>query len=308
MSNYNEFNNQNYNTNINPNADNNFINNMTNENFINMASSIDLETLNGTNIMDLNRDANLPIINNSSVNMPSFNSTPSFNNMPSFNSTQMNNLPPLNNIQTFNNLPQLPINNLNLPLQINSRDTTKDKDLVRSITKELINNFRENNISLHDDNGTYNSNYSKKNKISNLNLNMSDDDINSYVTREEYMNAEGYDNTDGEAKDTSKIKKSKKIHEYKDELKRGLEHVMSENGVPNSPSVTSYIFDDLFNIKEFIILFGVYFLLSQEMVKDLFAQYFTSLNPDDTGRVHVKGVIIYGLILTVLFMVFKKIL
>ena len=44
------------------------------------------------------------------------------------------------------------------------------------------------------------------------------------------------------------------------------------------------------------------------MVKDLFGQYFTSLNPDDSGKVHVKGVIIYGLILTVLFMVLKKII
>ena len=107
---------------------------------------------------------------------------------------------------------------------------------------------------------------------------------------------------------TSKNKKSKKIYEYKDDLKKGFEHMMSENGVPASTSMTSYIFDDLFNLKEFIILFGIYFLLSQEMVKDLFGQYFTSLNPDDSGKVHVKGVIIYGLILTVLFMVLKKII
>jgi hypothetical protein len=84
--------------------------------------------------------------------------------------------------------------------------------------------------------------------------------------------------------------------------------MLSENGVPASENVSSYIFDDLFNIKDFVILFGVYFLLSQEMIKDLFAQYFTSLDPDDTGKVHVKGVIIYGLILTILFMVLRKII
>ena len=83
--------------------------------------------------------------------------------------------------------------------------------------------------------------------------------------------------------------------------------MMSVNGVPESSNLTSYIFDDLFNLKEVALLFGIYFLLSQEMVKDLFAQYFTSLNPDDTGKVGVKGVIIYGLILTVLFMVLKKV-
>ena len=83
---------------------------------------------------------------------------------------------------------------------------------------------------------------------------------------------------------------------------------MSQNNIPESSSITSYIFDDLFNIKDFALLFGIYFLLSQEMVKDLFSQYFTSLNADDSGKVHVKGVIIYGLILTVLFMVLKKII
>jgi len=303
MSNYNEFNNQNYNTNINQNMDNNFMNNVSNEKFINMASSIDLDTLNGTNIMDLGRDSNAPILNNLTPSIPSFNNMPSLNNMPSFNAVQMNNMPPLNNVQNFNNLPQMNIPNLNISPQINPQNMNQDKHLVKSITKELINNLRENNISLHDDNGTYNSNYSKKSK-NNINVMDVDPVENGYVNAD----GDGYDDASHDSSDTIKNrKKSKKIYEYKDEFKKGFEHMMSENGVPSSPSVTSYIFDDLFNLKEFIILFGVYFLLSQEMVKDLFAQYFTSLNPDDSGRVHVKGVIIYGLILTVLFMVLKKI-
>lgn len=60
------------------------------------------------------------------------------------------------------------------------------------------------------------------------------------------------------------------------------------------------------NYKEFALLFFVYFLLSQEMIKDGFALYFTSLNPDNTGRIGVKGVIIYGLLLTTIFILLRN--
>ena len=60
------------------------------------------------------------------------------------------------------------------------------------------------------------------------------------------------------------------------------------------------------NYKEFALLFFVYFLLSQEMIKDCFAIYFTSLNPDDSGRIGIKGVISYGLLLTTLFIILRN--
>lgn len=264
MSNYNEYNNQNFNVN-------------QEHNFVNLANSIDLDNLNGTNILDLNRE--------------NFNNVP-INNMPNFNIP--NNLPPLNNIPLMNNIINTePFNNINSNTQNNS--IGQDKHLIKSITRELINNLKENNISLHDDNTTY---ISMKNKP---NLVDASDTSNNY---DNYDNYENYDNYNKEGKK----KKNKKSFEYKNDIKKGFEHMMSENGVPGSESLSSYIFDDLFNLKEFIILFGVYFLLSQEMIKDLFAQYFTSLNPDDTGKVNVKGVIIYGLILTILFMVLKKVI
>ena len=190
MSNYNEFNNQNYNTNTNQNPDNNFMNNITNEKFINMASSIDLDTLNGTNIMDLGRDSNVPTLNNSTPLNPmsSFNSMPmpTFNNMGSFNNVSpMNNMGAMNSVQTFNNLPLANTANYNVPPQNNSQNIGQDKHLVKSITKELINNLRENNISLHDDNGSYNSNYSKK---SNKNIEHIDSIPNDYENENNYDN------------------------------------------------------------------------------------------------------------------------
>jgi hypothetical protein len=317
MSNYNDINNPNNNPNINQNPDNNFISNMTNENFINMASSINLDNLNGTNIMDLGRDT-LSTINN----LPSLNTISSYNNM-----TSLNNKSPMNNIQYFNNLSSANLaNNMQNNMQNNNNNSQiqgqgqgqdygqaqaqaqgQEKHLIKSITRELINNLKENNILVHDDNTTYNSKFTNKSNKIRIGKKSNDSSNEDYENYENYENYEKInENISNQSGNMPIKKKSKKIYEYKDDLKKGLEHMMSENGVPAPSNVTSYIFDELFNLKEFIILFGVYFLLSQEMVKDIFAQYFTSLNPDDSGKIHVKGVIIYGLILTILFMVLKK--
>lgn len=249
MSNYNDFN-KSYNPNINLNSD--LMNGITNENFINIAKTIDLDNLNGTNIMDLSGQ-------NNNFSLPQSNSA----------------LP--------NSYQNTGLTNQQQSGFMNPQTGSQDKHLIKSITKELINNLKENNISLRDENT---SSYSK-NKYSDVSSELTDlDDLEE----DEYL----------------KKKLKNKKHEYKDELKKGIENIMVENGLPKSSS--SYIFDEIINFKEYIILFGIYFLLSQEMVKDLFAQYFTSLNPDDMGRIQVKGVIIYGLVLTVLFAIFKKII
>jgi hypothetical protein len=291
MSNFNEYNNQNFN------QGDNFINNMGKENFVNMASSIDLDNLNGTNIMDLNKN-NLNSTLNPTQNISSFNMP---NNIPLTNYNSYNNMSTMPTMPTMSTMPttiSIPqINNVpfinNIP-PIGNIESGQDKHLIKSITREIMNNLKENNISLHDDNTTYQSKR-KNSEYDNIELS------NQYdLTDNPYIN--NHENSEN----SNEKKKSKKSYKYKDEIKKGVEHMLSENGVPASEDVSSYIFDDLFNLKDVIVLFGVYFLLSQEMIKDLFAQYFTSLNPDDTGKVHVKGVIIYGLILTILFMVFRK--
>lgn len=103
-------------------------------------------------------------------------------------------------------------------------------------------------------------------------------------------------------------KKSKKNREKLDNIiKDNLENFVEDKiPVKNSKNFLSYIFDDCFGIKDFILLFSIYFILSQDMIKDLFAGYFTCLNPDEEGKVGVKGIIVYGLILTTIFMLSKK--
>ena len=112
-------------------------------------------------------------------------------------------------------------------------------------------------------------------------------------------------------KDEQPFDKNKKIKKNKEKLdniiKDNIENFVEDKiPIKNSKNFLSYLFDDCFGIKDFILLFSIYFILSQDMIKDLFSGYFTCLNPDEEGKVGVKGVIVYGLILTTIFMLSKK--
>ncbi len=147
-----------------------------------------------------------------------------------------------------------------------------NNSLIKSLTKEIISNLKENNIELYD-------NVSKKSVNDN---DFTDDSDESYK---------------------KKKKKKNKEKSIKEDVQ---EYVEKSNPLPSTNNYIPWIFDDCFNYKDFLVLFILYFILSQEMIKDFFAKYFTSLNPDDEGKVGIQGVIIYGLILTVLFMVIRK--
>ena len=152
------------------------------------------------------------------------------------------------------------------------------KELIKSITKEIMNNLKDNNLSLNDDNNSLM-----------LDENISKDDFSSNSSN----------------KSCSKSKKKEKFNNIiKDKIENFVDEQLPIKG--GGKTIMAYIFDDCFGIKDFILLFSIYFILSQDMIKDLFSGYFTSLNPDDDGKVGVKGVILYGLILTIAFMLFKK--
>jgi hypothetical protein len=71
------------------------------------------------------------------------------------------------------------------------------------------------------------------------------------------------------------------------------------------PSYKKIIFD---KIKEPLLLLFIYFLLSQGFVKNLFGMYFKQINPNDDGQVSIFGILIYGTILTIIFMISKHFL
>lgn len=87
-----------------------------------------------------------------------------------------------------------------------------------------------------------------------------------------------------------------------DNLKDTIEYIL--DGKPQKHFI-NYIYDT-FYIKEFILIFAIYLFLSQDMIKDFFSEYFKSLNPGENGKVCVRGIVIYGLILSSLFILIKK--
>ncbi len=152
-----------------------------------------------------------------------------------------------------------------------------NNSLIKSLTKEIINNLKENNIDIYDN-----------------------------------LTARKYDDLDSES--SGKKKKKKKKHKKDKDLdfdhepvKEELQdYVLDSNPVPATNSYLSWLFDNGIDYKDFLILFILYFILSQEMIKDFFAKYFNCLNPDDEGKINIQGVIVYGLILTIFFMLIKK--
>lgn len=61
-------------------------------------------------------------------------------------------------------------------------------------------------------------------------------------------------------------------------------------------------------VTEFLILLTLYVILSQPFIVSFASNYITQLNPDENGVVSLTGVIIYGMILTVMFMVLRKVI
>ena len=82
-----------------------------------------------------------------------------------------------------------------------------------------------------------------------------------------------------------------------------------EKELESKTEETKNFLNDVFKsekVRDMLIIFILFFLMSQDMIKDLFSQYFTSIQPDNNGVVGAKGVVIYGVILAVLFVIVKS--
>lgn len=172
----------------------------------------------------------------------------------------------------------------------NSNNLVKqDPTLIKSVAREIINGLKENNMSLYD-NSSINSH--KKNN---------NDEIN-----DEFINESNENTSQNSSKKNKNSKTKNKVKEVVETIEDFVTDSKSTNSTKTYSDYTGWFFDECFNYKDFLILFILYFVLSQEMIIDFFAKYFSSLHPDNEGKIGVQGVIIYGLILTVLFMVIRK--
>lgn len=83
------------------------------------------------------------------------------------------------------------------------------------------------------------------------------------------------------------------------------EHYESENKsrLVNCESETDY----LKTLTEFLLLLTLYVIMSQPFVVSFTSSYIQQLNPTEEGTVNMSGIIIYGIIMIVLFMVVRRI-
>lgn len=180
----------------------------------------------------------------------------------------------------------------------NASNPSDNKSLIKSLTKEIINNLRENNMSLYD-----NSSINSRN-VQNQNDCQIDIDESGEINEINEINNDGGEDNNDDLDANSKRKKNKKKHIKN--ISESIENFVSDGEIPNKSDYTKWFFNECFNYKDFLVLFILYFILSQEMIKDFIAKYFSSLNPDSEGKVGVQGVIIYGLLLTTLFMIVRN--
>ena len=214
---------------------------------------------------------------------------------------------------------------MNYNNDINQFNNGNDK--IPDAGNNLLRNFYENNEN-NGNNQNGNNNLPNMDNINNNLLNIANNIDNLSL---DGLNLSNYNNSDFKIKDkisenntliktltkeiinnikdddnlSSKI--SNKISNKTDKKKKQKEEEKIENFVveDNNNSYLGNLINGE-NLKDFIIIFVLYFLLSQEMIKDFFGNYFTSLNPDDEGKVNVQGVIIYGLIFSFLFIIIKR--
>jgi hypothetical protein len=70
------------------------------------------------------------------------------------------------------------------------------------------------------------------------------------------------------------------------------------------------LYSELMNmLKEPLLLIFIYVLLSQGFIKKLFSGYFNQLHSNpETGSVPITGIVIYGVILTTIFMISRRLI
>jgi len=194
------------------------------------------------------------------------------------NDLDIDNIPeptPIHKIRNDHHNPQknqqmMQMHDLHNKMIMNEEPEMHNKHLINSLTQEIIKNLEEKKLNLEED-----------------------DENDNYTSR------------------TNRSQRSRSNSKEKDVLLNIVSNKLEEDFEIEknySKNMITSFFEDYFNYKEFLILLGIYFLLSQEMIKDTIGSYFTSINEDENGRVQMKGVLIYGILLCVLFIVARKII
>ena len=174
----------------------------------------------------------------------------------------------INNIEKMSNIMNTQMNN-----QMNNNDTLENS-IQSSITEKFTNNLYNNENHIQE--------ITKEilNGLTENNISLHDNESDVYHKK--------------------KSKSKKTSVDFGNNIEQKIENTTNETKNFISTILKSE------KVKDVLIIFILFFIMSQDMIKELFAQYFTSINPDESGRVGAKGVVIYGIIFAILFIIIKN--
>jgi hypothetical protein len=232
-------------------------------------------------------------------NIPNMNNMNNANNIGNMNNmNNQNNLNNINNINDQNNLNNMNNqNNLNNAIHPNNINTRAPDNYINNNSNNF--QFKSQNNLQHAmktiDELSLKGTDLEENAINNLSHNETliksiTDEITTRLGADKNL----IDNKDIKKEKSKDTKSQKKT-----------EHMNNTENVAKSVSVMEKIIN-YNDVKDFAILFVVFFLLSQDMIKDFFSEYINCIGGDDEGKVNIKGVIIYGIILSILFLTVRK--
>jgi len=86
-------------------------------------------------------------------------------------------------------------------------------------------------------------------------------------------------------------------------IRRPKLHKIKKQEKPKPQKIIDYV---LF-VFEIIIILSLYVVMSQPFVISFLSKYINQLNPNENGEASMAGIVIYGFILAVLFLIVRKI-
>lgn len=185
----------------------------------------------------------------------------------------------------FYNRPQMSNMDNQRPNMFFQQQPSNDiRNLVNGINQRMVNDIE--NIS---DNVSFD-------------LNSRDNNKKQFIKKIKELDKESTEtDTDEEER---KRKKSKKNKKKKDKKRK------EESTEDNSDYIAFYNFGKHLSTdtKEVLLLLFLYCILSLGFVKKTVGGYISYLNPNETGKYQYIGVIIYGFLLSILFISLKKVL
>ena len=131
-------------------------------------------------------------------------------------------------------------------------------------------------------------------------------------SNEEYDEYADYGNDERE-KEPIKHKKNRLIQQQQPPLQQLKKqqiirhHPLKHKNQIKKNSESHKVSDYVLPFFELIILLTIYVIMSQSFVVSFLSKYIAQLNPSDEGELKMSGIIIYGFIMAVLFLVIRKI-